>query len=122
MARWSILSNWVDDGVSSATVWWILQSCECALSSVTQSCLLNPSDIIEGILKRIRWFSGGVMVRRVNFLHFCWSRIAGGGGEASNSIGMIVQNTPRIRLQAVFWSLWSLSMYPCCPLHQASAP
>ena len=54
--------------------------------------------------KRIGWYSGSAMAHRANFLHFCWSLIAGGGSEASNSIGVIVnvRDTPGIRLQAVF--------------------
>ena len=50
--------------------------------------------------------------------------MAVGGSDASSSIGVIgeVLKAPKIRLDAVFWSVWSLLMYPFCSLHQASTP
>ena len=53
---------------------------------------------------RMGWDSGRVMVRMACFQHACWSRIAGGGSDASIYIGMAgdVRNAPRIRLLAVF--------------------
>ena len=50
------------------------------------------------------WDSGRVMVHMAYFQHACWSRIAGGGCDASISIGMAgdVRNAPMIHLPAVF--------------------
>ena len=50
--------------------------------------------------------------------------MAVGGRGASSSILMIGEewNSLRIRLDAVFWSIWSLLMYPFCPPNHASAP
>ena len=55
-------------------------------------------------LSRMGWYSGSVIVRMAYFRHACWSRIAGGGSDASISMGMAgeVRNAPRIRLLAVF--------------------
>ena len=36
------------------------------------------------------WDSGRVMVHMAYFRHACWSRIAGGGSDASISIGIII--------------------------------
>ena len=49
---------------------------------------------------RIGWDSGRIMLRMAYFRHACWSRIAGGGNNASISMGMAgqVRNAPRIRL------------------------
>ena len=38
-------------------------------------------------LSRMGWYSGRVMVRIAYFRHACWSRIAGGGSDASISRG-----------------------------------
>ena len=55
-------------------------------------------------LNRMGWDSGRVLVLMAYFRHACWSQIAGGGSDASISIGMAgeVQTAPRIRLLAVF--------------------
>ena len=55
-------------------------------------------------LSRMGWDSGRVMVRMACFRHAYWSRIAGGGSDASISMGMAgeVRNAPRIRLLAAF--------------------
>ena len=55
-------------------------------------------------LSHMGWYSGSVMVRMVYFRHTCWSRIAGGGSDATISMGKAgeVQNVPRIRLLAIF--------------------
>ena len=55
-------------------------------------------------LSRMGLDSGRVMVRMANFRHACWSRIAGGGSDASISIGLAgeFRNAPRILLLAVF--------------------
>ena len=55
-------------------------------------------------LSRMGWDSGRVMVCMAYFRHACWSRIAGGGSDASISIGMAgeVRNAPQSRLLAVF--------------------
>ena len=47
-----------------------------------------------------------------------------GGSDASSSIGRIgeVQKALRIRLVAVFRSVWRLSIYSFCPLNHASSP
>ena len=37
LAEWSSCSSWVEDGVRSAMLLWIRQSCECRLSMVSQS-------------------------------------------------------------------------------------
>ena len=117
------------DGVRLAMVLWILQSWECLLLVVSQSCCwvsssikeLNSGGNVVDDLCHMGWCSGRVMVRRAYLLHLCCSRIEVGGSEASSSIGMIgeVQNAPRIHLEAVFWSCGSLSTYPSCTLHQA---
>ena len=53
---------------------------------------------------RMGWYSGSVMVHMAYFRHACWSRIAGGGSDASISMGTAgeVRNAPRFRLLAVF--------------------
>ena len=102
------------DGVRLAMVLWILQSCKCLLLVVSQSCCwistsipeLNSDGNVVDVLCCMGLCSGRVIVRRAYFLHVCCSRMEVGGSEASSSIGMIgeVQNAPRIRLEAVFWS------------------
>ena len=109
---WSSCSSRVDEGVKSAVVCCILQSCECLVSAVSQSLWWRSTSMPEGNsggklvddLSRMGWDSGRVMVRMAYFRHACWSRIAGGGSDASISIGMAgeVRNAPWIRLLAVF--------------------
>ena len=109
-AVWSSCSSRVDERVKSAVVWCILQSCECLVSAVSQSLWWRSTSIPEwnsgGMLlddhSHIGWDSGRVMVRMSYFRHACWSRISGGGSDASISMGMAgeVRNAPRIRLLA----------------------
>jgi hypothetical protein len=70
------------------------------------SCAENSGGKVVDVLSRIGWCSGSVMVRRAYFLQVCCSRMAGGGSDASTSIGMTgeVRNAPRIRLEAAFCS------------------
>ena len=108
----SSCSSHVDEGVKSAMVWCILQSCECLLSAVSQSLWWRSTSMPVGTsggkvvddLSRMGWDFGRVMVHMAYFRHACWSPIAGGGSDASISKGMAgeVRNAPRIRLQAVF--------------------
>ena len=58
-------------------------------------------------LSLMGWYTGRVMVHIAYFRYACWSRIAGGGSDASISIGMAgkVQNAPKIRLLALFCRL-----------------
>ena len=53
---------------------------------------------------RMGWYSGSVKVHMAYFRHACCSWIAGGGSDVSISMGMavVVRNSPRIRLLAVF--------------------
>ena len=100
------------DGVRLAMVLWILQSCECLLLVVSQSCCwistsipeLNSGGNVVDVLCHMGWCSRRVMVLWEYFLHFCCSHMEVGGSDASSSIGMIgeVRNAPRIRLEAVF--------------------
>ena len=113
-------------------VLWIFQSWECLLLLVSQSCCwistsipeLNSDGSVVNVLCRMGCYSGMVIVRSAYFLQVCWSRMAVGGIDASSSIGMIgdVRNAPRIRQDAVFWSICRLSMYLFCPPNHASAP
>ena len=122
----------VVDGVRVAMLLWILQSWECLLFMVSQShCwmsvsmpVLNSGGKVVDVLRRMGYCSGSVMVRRSYFLQVCCSRMAVGGSDASSSIGIMgeVRKATRICLEAVFWSFCSLSVYPFCPLHQASVP
>ena len=65
---------------------------------------VNSGGKLVDDLSRMGWDSGRVMVRMVYFRHTCWSRIAGGGSDASISIRMAgeVRNAPRIRLLDIF--------------------
>ena len=102
------------EGLRLAMVLWILQSLECLQLVSSQSCCwistsipeLNAGGNVVDVLCRKGCCSGRVMVRNAYFLHVCCSRMAVGGSDASNSIGMIgeVRNAPRICLEAVFWS------------------
>ena len=64
----------------------------------------NPGGKLVDDHSRMGWDSGRVTVRMAYFRHACSSRIAGGGSDASISIGMAgdIRNAPRIRLLAVF--------------------
>ena len=86
--------------------------------SISITVLNSGGNVVE-VLKRIRWRSGSDIVRRAYFRQVCCSRMAVGGSDASSSIGVIgeVWKAPKIRLDAVFWSVWSLLMYPFCSLH-----
>ena len=109
---WSSCSSHVDEGVKFAVVWYILQSCECLVSAVSQSLWWRSTSMPEGNsggklvddLSHMGWDSGRVIVRMAYFPHACWSQIAGVGSDALISMGMAreVQNAPRIRLLAVF--------------------
>ena len=86
--------------------------------------VLNSGGKVVDVLRRMGCCSGSVMVQRVYFLLVCCSRMAVNGSDASSSIGIMGEawKAPRIRLEAMFWSFCSLSVYPFCPLHQASVP
>ena len=86
--------------------------------------VLNSGGNVVQVLNRIGWRSGSDIVRRAYFRQVCCSRMAVGGRNASSSVGVIgeVRKAPKIHLEAVFWNVWSLLMYPYCSLHQASTP
>ena len=86
--------------------------------------VLNSGGNVLEVLNRMGWRLGSDIVWRVYFQQVCCSRMAVGGSNASSSIGAIgeVRKAPKIRLEAVFCSVWSLLMYSFCPLHQASTP
>ena len=131
-AVWLNSFSWVVDGVRVAMLLWILQNCERLLLMVSQSHywmsvsmpVQNSGRKVVDVLRRMGCCSESVMVWRAYFLQVCCSRMAVGGSDASSSIGIMgeVRKAPRICLEAVFWSFCSLSVYPFCPLHQASVP
>ena len=86
--------------------------------------VLNSGGHVVEVLNHRGWRSGSDIVWRAYFRQVCCSRKAVGGSDASSSIGVVgeVRKAPKIRLDAVFWSVWSLLMYPFCSLHQASTP
>ena len=86
--------------------------------------VLNSGGNVVEVCNRIGWRSFSDIVWSAYFRQVCCSYMAVGGSDASSSIGVIAElrKAPKIRLDAVFWSIWSLLMYPFCSLHQASTP
>ena len=90
--------------------------------SISMPVLNSVGNVVDD-LNYVGWRSGSDFVWRAYFRQACYSCMAGGGSDASNSIGIIgeVRKAPGIHLDAVFWSVRSLLMYPFSPVHQASA-
>ena len=66
--------------------------------------VLNSGGNVVDDLNHMGWHSGSDIILRAYFRQACCSRMAGGGSDASSSIGIIgeVQKAPRIGLKAVF--------------------